>query len=105
MFPSQISIYLGGATCPTAVGVEFAHVENIAETEKAVQVRADDGATCWLPKKALLADKSTLDHLPAHLREHYEAHPSYKLARWFKPDGYTCRFLERAATVAVLTCR
>lgn len=103
---SQISIYLGGATCPTAVGIEFAHLTNIAETEKAVQLRADDGSTCWLPKKALLVDKPAFPELlPADQLAYLAANPSYKLARWFKPDGYTCRFLERAATVAVLTCK
>lgn len=89
---SWIYISLGGAVAHSAVCVSGVCGRISNETEKAVELTAqlEDGSNstlkCWFPKRALVK---------------VEGDPKYgrscKLAHWFKPNGWTLRFLELAA--------
>lgn len=86
MFIGQnISIFLGGAACSSAVVVEVLHGTVANVTEKAVQVQTDHGSI-WFPRKALLPPYSTGG--------------SYRLAKWFKPSGYQRYVMEKAVSVS-----
>ena len=67
----DISILLGGAATNSAVVVRMLHGRCDSETEKALRLQLTNGYL-WLPKKALIAIKST-----------YSTDVSYKLAKWF----------------------
>lgn len=79
---TQISISLGGAVAHSAVFSRMAHVTVVTATEKAVQVKGDNGQTCWLPKKALVA------------KSEY-----FKLAPWFKPSSWQSYFFEQNQSI------
>ncbi|NPV54664.1 MAG: hypothetical protein HPY71_14310 [Firmicutes bacterium] len=81
----EISINLGGAVGYSAAGVTFIHATVANETEKAIQLKAGNH-TIWLPKTALVP------------KAHY-----FKLAKWFKPDGYQNWFFEKYQTVNVIS--
>ena len=96
----DISIALGGATAPTAVAVTFVHGKVIAKTDKAVCVQAEicngKSVSAWFPRKALRYVESA---------EYRAANGAlfagyYKLAPWFRPKGWTCRFLEMTRVVS-----
>lgn len=84
----------GGALC--CAGFSF---DIIGETAKAWQVEAETETgktiTAWLPKKALvgLTERGTFGNQPAY---------SCQLARWFKPSGWTARFIALATTNSTL---
>lgn len=87
---ASISIRLAAAVSHTSVMSTMVHGTVMAETEKAVQVRAvdeagNDGWSCWLPKKALVAIKDGKVPVAG----------LFKMAHWFKPVEYTARFLNR----------
>jgi hypothetical protein len=79
---TEISIALGGAVAHSAVFSRMAHVMVVNATAKAVQVKGDNGQTCWLPKSALV------------VKGEY-----FKLAGWFKMDSYQWRFFERNQSI------
>lgn len=80
----NISIQFGGAVGFGAVVSGMVHCTVSAETEKAVQFRADNGQTAWFPRKALVPHAADAGLL--------------KLARWFRPTGQTARFIENNRT-------
>jgi hypothetical protein len=86
---STLSLAVGGALAPTAVFVEMVHLKITDESDKAVQVADKLGRKLWLPKKALV-------------RGTFQGKPSdwFKLAKWFKPNDYALKFLERASEVS-----
>lgn len=71
-----VSIVMGGAVTYNAAVSSMVHAVVIGQTDKAVNLKLDNGATIWLPKAALTA-----------------AGESFKLAKWFKPNGYQNRVL------------
>lgn len=85
-----VGIYLGGATAHCAVAVSHVFGEVTAETEKAVEITAKRGK-CWLPRRALIAPTTPP-----------EMGGSYRLARWFKADGWCRRWMEMNVKHAVL---
>lgn len=63
---SMISILIGGAVAYNAVATRMIHGTVQSTTDKAVQLKLDNGQFLWLPKSALS-----------------ESGSSYKLAPWF----------------------
>lgn len=81
-----VSIVMGGAVGTSAVVVSMVHGTVISQTEKAVNLQLDNGATIWLPKAALTASGE-----------------SFKLAKWFKPNEYQNRVLMNNRTFNGIT--
>jgi len=102
--PSSFSLYLGGATAPGCVVVEHCHLEWTGEeTPKAIRVtgKTYTGKTvaAWLPKRAIVSER--VDKLGCAVADDQPAFATtYSLARWFRPTGWTARFLELTADVA-----
>lgn len=77
----SISIYLGGAATSSCVAVRMFHGRVAGVTDKAVKITPDNAAHClWVPKKALVVEPNGFD--------------SYKLAKWFKLNGFAQWFFE-----------
>jgi hypothetical protein len=90
-----ISIFLGGATAPSAVAVShlFGRVAEVRDRAVRLELDPEGGGrpwTIWLPRKALVARKG--------------GSGGYELARWFKPDARQARAIERCAWVAGVSC-
>ena len=95
----EISISLGGAVTQTAVFSEMIHCRIEQITDKAIQIRAYNMETknmelskytVWIPKKALVKPQP----IPGIGQPEW-----YKLAKWFKPEGFTEWFLTKYANV------
>jgi hypothetical protein len=93
----DISIFISGAIAETAVFSRMIHCRIEQITDKAIQLRAYDMETknmelskhsAWIPKKAITQAKNSATN------ENYDW---YKLAKWFKPEGFTEWFLTRYA--------
>jgi len=84
----NFSIFLGGATAPSAIYTSHLHCSVVSVTEKAVQVRAYNSrgvlgtTTCWFPRRALITWKGD---------DQYGWR--CKLAHWFTFSEYTSRFV------------
>jgi hypothetical protein len=93
--PLAGAITSGGSLC--CAGFSF---DIIGESEKAWHVEAElesgKTITAWLPKKALTGVTE---------RGHFGNQPTFtcQLARWFKPSGWTARFIQLATTNSTLT--
>lgn len=82
MFEVGANLYIDfGHTGPFSV---YVCGEQVALTEKAVQLKLDDGSRVWLPKKALVRVGKTERNV--------------KLARWFKANDYVSAVLTRNKT-------
>lgn len=90
-------VSLGGACAPTAVFVAGLHAQVRQVTDRAVSLQAFDdrgalrGPVCWFPRKAFVEAPISKPGsiLGARLVR------TFSLARWFRPDSYAARFLER----------
>jgi len=74
----------------SAITVAMVHAEVVDVSPKAVMLRGDTGKACWFPKKALVAVESAI--APKETAYH-------RLAKWFKPNDYACRWLEYNVSV------
>jgi hypothetical protein len=101
----EISIHIGGVLAPTAVFTRMIHCRIESITDKAIQLRAYNMETkemelskqlCWIPKKALIKPQP----IPGIGEAHY-----FKLAKWFKPEGFTEWFLTRYANIGGSTAQ
>jgi hypothetical protein len=96
----DISISLGGVVAMNAVFSRVIHCRIEQVTDKAVQLRAYDVETrnvqlskhtVWIPKKAFVKPEP----IPGIGELSY-----LKLAKWFRPEGFTEWFLTRYADVS-----
>jgi phosphoenolpyruvate-protein kinase (PTS system EI component) len=87
-YGNQIAVKIGGAASHSAVVSKLAHLVVVGETEKAVNLKGDNGDTIWLPKKALVATTNQ---------------GIVKLAGWFKPNAFQDRFLITNCTISGLS--
>lgn len=55
MMNTMISIQFGGAAGFSAIVTRMAHATVSAETEKALRLTADNGASIWVPRKGLVS--------------------------------------------------
>lgn len=90
----EFLIVLGTATAHCAIGMSSVFCEWVTETEKAVKVRAvtygkGTEIEAWLPKKAMIRRKG--------------AAPAYSLAKWYKPNDWTAKFLNLCAQTDVIS--
>lgn len=95
---SVIYVSLAACTAPGRVAVEGIGATVVEETEKAVKLEASTekgkAITAWFPKKALKAE------IRSHSLGEYEV---FTLAKWFKIEGWTSRWIELARSVSVLS--
>jgi hypothetical protein len=97
----DISIYIAGATAPSAVSVQMLHATVTKATDKAVYLTANDpqarnyGRGMWLPKRAL--HPVTQTHIGISVT-------TWRLRSWFKPDRYQSRMFADAS-VSIISVR
>ena len=87
---NDISIFLGGCVSETAVFSNMLHCQIEQETEKAIQLKAGKH-TCWIPKKALTKTKNDSSY--------------YKLAKWFKVEGFTAWFMDHYSNISGISAQ
>jgi hypothetical protein len=85
----EVSIIIGVATAHCAIGVTSIHCTVSGETEKALKVSAltESGkeVSAWFPRKAFVNEKLT------------KYGKRVEIAKWFKANGWTARFMELSA--------
>lgn len=82
----SISIIISGGTTNSAVFSQMFHGVIVNESDKALQVKGDDGRTVWLPKSGLTAKREG---------------EYYTLKGWFRQrmDSYVWRVLQDNASI------
>lgn len=82
----SISILLGSATCPTAVGIRMFHARVEQVTARGGLQLVGEAGTVWLPAAALIAQRGVVNR---------DEVVSYKLAGWFRPDARQVAVFDR----------
>ena len=99
---AMIAISLGGAASHARGNAVIASRvltgTIVRTTEKAVQIEVHDqkNAKIWLPKSVLVVELPTDEHILSYYRlSGMLDNPNFKLASWFRPEGWTARVFDR----------